>query len=367
MKKVLIIGMTGKIGGVETFISNLLDKIDNKKFKVDLLLFNEVNDKYKNTLKKANNVYYIHPIKNNPMKYFIDIIRFYIKHKYDIIHLNECTAKLFVYCWPSIFIKREKLIVHSHSGGQKKNIFHTFLKKWQNHKASAFWSCSEEASEWMFGKKIIDKENIKLINNGIDVDKYLYSKSTRDAYRDKMKVQSDTVVIGSIARFESQKNHELIINIFDNYLKKNADSLLVLVGEGSLKKDIMNKVSNLGIQKKVLFLENRDDIPNLLQSFDVLLMPSLYEGLPFVGLEAQASGIPVITSNTVDASLKITRLVDFINLNDSLDIWSKAINGSINSNNDRENSHKYIEDSFLKFHYDLKGTIKYIETLYSEL
>lgn len=358
--------MTSGVGGVETFISNLLDKIDKKHFKVDLLLFQEVDHKYTRTIKEANKVYYVSAINKNPLKYFVDIVKFYKYHNYDIIHVNECTAKLFVYCWPCIFVKKTKLIVHSHSGNGKKSLSHMILKKWQNSVADEFWSCSKEATQWMFGKKGSKKKLVKMINNGINVKKYLYSPSIRSIYRNKLDIGTKTTVIGSIARFETQKNHAFIINIFNNYLKTHPNSLLILVGNGSLKENIINKTIELGIKKNVLYLGNRDDIPELLQTFDVLLMPSFYEGLPFVGLESQAAGVPIVASDTVDKGLKITNLIHFLSLNANMSEWLNAIDNAITHNN-RNEDQDYIKKSFLNAHYDLNETIRYIEKSYNEL
>lgn len=368
MKRILVIGMTGGIGGVETFISNLLMKYDKNKFKIDLLLYQDANKKYKEILKKADNVYYVHSIKKNPLKYLIDIVKFYRKHEYDIIHLNECTSKLFVYCWPVTFLKHTKLIVHSHNGGGS-SFFHSILKGWQNHEADQFWSCSAKASKWMFGKyNSQGTKKIKLIKNGVDVERYLYSSLVRNKCRNNLNIEDSTVVIGSIARFENQKNHTFILDIFNDYLRRNDNSLLVLVGDGSLKKYIMNKASDLGISKKILFLGNRDDIYELVQSFDVLLMPSLYEGLPFVGLEAQAASLPIIASNTVDESLKITRYIQFLDLNSELSEWSDAIDNSIKMfSSKRSKSTDYVREKFLESHYDLNETINRIEKLYCKL
>lgn len=367
LKKVLIIGMTSGVGGVETFISNLLNRLDKKKFEVDLLLFQEPNEKYINILKRANNIYYVHSIKKNPGKYFIDILRFYKNHKYDIIHLNESTAKLFVYCWPSTFVKHTKLIVHSHNGGGKR-LFHIILRPFQNSAAYGFWSCSIAASRWMFGKRRVRNNTIKIIKNGVNIDKYLFSSSIRDEYRKKMNIKKDTRVIGSIARFEIQKNHTFILDVFNDYLKRDKNALLILVGDGSLKKTVEEKTLRLGIENKVMFLGNRDDVCNLLQVFDVLLMPSLYEGLPFIGLEAQAASLPIVASSSVDKNLKITKYVHFLNLKDNLNKWSNVIENSINSFTDiRINSREYTKRKFIESHYDLNETVNRIENLYCEM
>ena len=362
MKKILLIGMTSGVGGVETFITNILENIDRKQFDVDVLLFQDVNDKYAE-IYNLSNVIHVAAINKKPLKYLKDVIELYRTHTYDIIHVNECTAKLFVYCWPAIFNGKTKIIIHSHNGSGEHSILNAILKRIQNFFVSNKWSCSKSAAEWMFGN---NTRNIEIIKNGVSVDDYLYNSDVRAAYRNKFNIESTTTVIGSVARFEKQKNQKFIVEIFNEYLKINDDSLLVLVGEGSLKENVIKQVDNLGIANKVLFLSNRNDIPKLLQMFDVVLMPSLYEGLPFVSIEAQAAGVPVIISNNVDPDVKITERIYFTDIDNGAQQWVTILQGILTQVNRRLDS-QVIKENFRKTGYDLNESIRQIENLYREI
>ncbi|MFD1421865.1 glycosyltransferase family 1 protein [Lactiplantibacillus songbeiensis] len=361
MKRVLLIGMTAGVGGVETFITNIVHNIDHKRFQVDVLLFQDANIKYNSILREASHVYHVNAINKSPFRYLKDIICLYRDNDYDVVHVNECTAKLFVYCWPVIFKRQTKLIIHSHNGNGKFSITHRFLAPIQNRFATELWSCSKEASRWMFGNE--KSKPIRIVKNGIDIDKYFFSNCVRLKYRKRFHINSDVCVIGSIARFEKQKNHERLIQIFMEYLKICPDSILILIGEGTLKEKVISQIRNLNIEDRVILLHNRNDISELLQLFDVLLMPSLYEGLPFVALEAQAVGLPVLASDTVDKMSNITGNMIFHSLSASNLVWAKILWRTFTHSKVREKREDIIA-AFQVNGYSIKSTIKQIEKMY---
>ncbi|KRL94205.1 glycosyltransferase family 1 protein [Levilactobacillus hammesii] len=363
MKKILLIGMTSGVGGIETFIMNLLDRVDRSKYSIDLLLFQDVDEKFSKNIKKARHVFKVRSVRHHPIGWFFDIIKFYFTHKYDIVHANECSAKTFLYCWPIIFQKNVRFIVHSHNGSDSGKFMHFFMRPIQQIFTTDRWSCSTEASKWMFGKEFMNKYHVVDIKNGIDVSKYRFSKTIRDNYRNRLHVDSNTVVVGSIARLEEQKNHAFLLKIFKNYLDRNPNSLLLIAGEGSLKKQLVNETGDLGIKSRVKFLGNRNDIPNLLQAMDILMMPSLYEGMPFIGMEAQAAGIPIVASDSVDHDLNITNQVTFLKLSDPVSVWCDQMNSSLKNSVDREDF-ELFKSCFLKEGYLISYTIDKIEKEY---
>lgn len=366
VKKVLIIGMTSGVGGVETFITNIIDRIDRTKFQIDVLLFQETNKRYDDILNKANKIIKVHAINKNPFLYTIDIIKLYVKEKYDVVHLNECSAKLFVYCWPTIFFNKSNLIVHSHNSSDGNTKIHKIISKLQNSVASSMMACSHEAAIWMFGKNAVKSGNVKFIKNGVDLSKYKFRQNKRVEYRRKYDLEGKTI-LGSVARFEEQKNHRRIIDIFEKYYKENKNSVLVLIGEGSRKKEIENYVETKSLKHSVIFLGNRNDVVDWLSSFDVLLMPSLYEGLPFIALEAQACTLPVITSTEISSEVNITSLVSSISLKEDNDIWIKKIDDIQLNEDKRLNLADTIKGNFKEKGYSIGDTVNDIEEEYENL
>lgn len=366
MKRILLVGMTGGIGGVETFITNLLNRINRDEFKIDVLIFQKVNGKYEDDLENAYAVRHVHSFKKHPIRSFVDVFKLFRNNKYDIVHVNECTAKLFVYCWPVLFQRKIKLIIHSHNGNGK-SIFHRLINPIQQLAASDRWSCSDEASRWMFGRNYKKKYNVVSVHNGIDVNEYLFSKKTREEYRDRFSITKGTWVIGCVARLEKQKNHLFLLDIFKKLLVKNPKSLLVLVGNGSLESDITKKARNIGVLNKVIFLGARSDVNCLLQMFDVLVMPSLFEGLPFSGIEAQAAGLPLVISKNVDHQIAITKNVNFEDLDDTAAQWAKNIETSLSARLNKRMDYKIVNKDFIAQKYDLNDTVKKIESLYESI
>lgn len=367
MKKVLIIGMTKGVGGVETYICNLLKYIDKEKFQIDLLIFHDFNEKYNQIISEnCANVYKVKGIKEGLFKYLITITDFYMKHHdYSIIHLNECTAKMFIYAFPAIFYKNMKVIVHSHNGADGSSLVHYAMRKVQNIFIDKQWACSMVAARWMFGSQRLKKYGVKILHNGIDLQQYKYDEVTRLKYHQILQVR-DRRVLGSVARFEEQKNHMFMIDIFSEYVSKRPDSILILVGEGSLKQDIMDRVKEIGLENSILFLGLRKDVNKILQAFDVFLLPSLYEGLPFVGVEAQAVGLPIVASDTVSEELKLTDLVSMVSLNAPLDEWVLKID-EMYEKGKKERSNKDYGKVLSQKGYDIVESIKVTEKLYLEL
>ena len=217
--------------------------------------------------------------------------------------------------------------------------------------------CSKQARESLFGN--INDNRIIQINNAIDIKRFKEIKQTRDDVLGEFGISKDSYVIGHIGRFDEVKNHSFIIDVFYEVLKKKQDSYLILVGEGILQDDIRKKVNDLKINKNVIFAGLREDIPELLNSFDAFLFPSLYEGLSVVLVEAQATGIPCFISDTITKENDMgTENIKFIPLENTPVYWSDSI---LNSKSERnlEGYKRVIENG-----YSIESTVEKIEKIY---
>lgn len=357
MKKVLIVGMTEGIGGVETFICNMKNHMSSD-IVFDFLVHQPINEKFKDVINSNNSkVYEVTGIKQNFFKYIIDIFKFYKTHKYDVVHINECDAKMFFYCIPLLFDKKTKLIVHSHSTSARNASIHNVLRFFQNRRANVKWACSNASYEYMFG----NEGNQTIIHNGIDLDKFKYNEKIRKEKREELGLKNQ-IVLCSVARFTKEKNHEKIIDIFYEFNRLENNSSMILVGTGPLQDSIKEKVSNLGLDDKVLFLNARNDVNQLFSAVDIFLLPSLYEGLPFVSLEGQTCGVKFFASNKVSKEVAITDLVNFVDLNADSKEWANIIRQDLKKTYNRSDD-KYpqlIRDAG----YDIKEVCKIIEKEY---
>ena len=357
MIKVLIVGMTDGVGGVETFICNIKKHISDE-IKMDFLMHQEINDRYKNDiLKNDSQIYKVYGIKDGILKYLRSIFKFYKEHKYDVVHINECDAKMFLYGLPLLFDNKTKVIIHSHSTSAKNVFVHKILKFFQNRRANIKWACSDVAFDYMFGLK----DTKKIIHNGIDLNVFRYDEEIEKNKRRELNLKNE-IVFCSVARFTKEKNHQKIIDIFHEYHKINTNSKLILVGTGPLQEKIKNKVKELNIDGDVLFLNSRTDVNEILSMTDVFLLPSLFEGLPFVSLEGQASSVLFFASNNVSKEIAITDLVHFIDLDESSEQWAEKISKVLENKINRKD--KKYQEEIRKAGYDINNVCHIIEKEY---
>ena len=212
----------------------------------------------------------------------------------------------------------------------------------------------------MFGKKIASSKKNIIIKNSILLDKYKFNKNNRILFRKKYGYDDKTFVIGHVGRFEDVKNHRFIIDFFNKYYKINKNSRLVLVGEKKKKNEIKDLVSKLKLNKVVVFIDVTNDVNVIYHGIDLFILPSLFEGLPIVSVEAQSSGLKCVVSNNVSSECNLTGDVSFLPLN--IDEWITEINNIYKSGFSRINKIQQIIDSG----YDLKTEIKKIEKIYGD-
>lgn len=209
------------------------------------------------------------------------------------------------------------------------------LKPFSKLYATDYMACTEHAGRWLFGNKTYNDGKVYLLNNAIDLNKFKYDEKLRMKKRKEFNIDDNTLVIGHIGRFVAQKNHTFLIDIFNEIHKNEENSILLLAGQGPLIEEIENKVESLGLNDSVKFLGQRNDVNELYQAFDIFLLPSLYEGLGMVLIEAQAASCPCVCSTEVPQIAKLTPLLEFVNLNDNIESWTKKVNSLLR--NERRN------------------------------
>jgi len=257
-------------------------------------------------------------------------------------------------------------IAHSHSTTNKKewkkNLMKNALKPFSKIYATDYFACSRLAGRWLFGNKAYNRGEVHLLNNAIEVDNFLYNEKVRLKKRKELSIKKNTLVIGHIGRFVKQKNHEFLLDIFKEIHEKEPNSILLLAGTGPLLEDIKKKVEELDLTDNVKFLGQRNDANELYQAMDIFLLPSLYEGLPVVGVEAQAAGLLCILSTSMTEETKILSTTKFVSLDQSSKDWAEIILKEY-SNFTRTNTLKEIQ----KNGFDIKTEAKKLEKKYREL
>lgn len=323
MKKILIDGMTNNLGGMETFILLLYEALKDD-WKIDFITVDKKIPYEEEFLKNGSTIHKITPRYANIRKYKAEIKNIFQINSYDVLWFNKTTLSS-IDCLKEA--KRngvKKVICHSH---QSKNmgtpftqVMHTLHKYSVNRYIDYKIACSKSAAIYFYGKNIDD---VEILSNAVNISKYEPQEEISKKKRKELGIDKK-FVIGNVARFAKEKNHKFLIDVFEEVCKQ-IDSVLVLCGTGPLWEEIRGYAKEKGIQDKILFLGVRKDIPEILQAVDVVVFPSLFEGLPFSLVEAQAAGIPCVISDTISKETQITDLVHFLSLEDSIQSWKEEI------------------------------------------
>ena len=347
--------------GLETMIMNYYRNIDRKKIQFDFLTHRSEKGAYDDEIESLGGKIYHAPrlYPKNYLKYFKFMKVFFREHpEYKIIHSHIDAMSFF----PLFAAKKSNVqtrISHSHSSKLDKDFKYLIklaAKIALPYQANKYYACGEKAGRFLYG----EKRKFKIVKNAIDVSKFKYDENKRKSIRKKLNIK-DEFVIGHVGRYVYIKNQTFIIDIFNEVLKSKSNSLLLLVGSGNDYEMLKKKVDELGLTKKIRFLINRDDVDMLYQAMDVFVMPSLFEGLPVVGVEAQSAGLPCLFSNKISSEILLTDNAKFLDIDLGIEAWVESIL-KINPNDRNEDISKIIDAGF-----DVKYEAKKLEEEYCNL
>ncbi len=358
-------------GGTEAVVLSYYNNIDHTKYHIDFLVHGHEedcrdNDIHKYLLSCGSRLYYVTPRGENFIKNQREMAKVLRENKYEIVHSHMDAAGYF-------FLKEAKkagvpvCVSHSHNTASQniqsniikrtvyKTIHNRSIKK-LSEIADVKIACSTEAGNWLF-----NGTKFAVLNNAIDIEKYTFDLSKREEIRKHLGIK-DEITIGHVGRFAVQKNHELLIKIFAEYLNNHKNSKLVLVGTGELFEVVRQKCTSLGIEKNIVFLGTRNDVNELMQAFDIFLLPSLYEGLPVVGIEAQASGLPCVISSSVSPEVKLSENVKLVPLDAPISCWCDTIDALYNKKTDRTKGSDIVRNAG----YDIKQVVNQLMKIYED-
>lgn len=314
-------------GGVEAVVMNYYRFIDRAKVQFDFFCFEGSLLPQRNEIEKLGGRIFIVPKFSHPLSYIKSVRKIFRENNYKIVHCHMNTMGVFaMYAAfkeniPIRILHNHSMVNHFFSRSEfKRNILKYILRTLCKIYPTHFCACSKAAGDWMYGKNF----NYTIFNNGIDVDKFKFNQEIRESVRAKLGIQ-DKLVIGHVGRFCEQKNHDLLIDIFSHVLDYQNNAVLMLIGEGELLDQVKLKVKKYSIEDKVLFLGKQNDTSKYYQAMDVFCLPSRYEGLPVVGVEAQCSGLPCLFSTYVSKESKILASTKFLSYDDSLNKWARTL------------------------------------------
>ena len=323
-------------GGAEQMVMNYYRAIDRTQVQFDFYIFKGSKYVPAEEIKNLGGRLFVLPSFRRPLRYYRTLKRLHSENGYDIVHCHLSTLS-----WLPLLAAKgagsRVRIVHNHStsGGREelvRNIAKALFKPFAKINATDFFACSELASRWMYGSIVCgglnDDDNgnkrVRIMPNAIDTQNFAFSEEKRRNIRKKLKISEDTLVFGHIGRFCPQKNQNFLLDIFEEILKQEPNSRLLLAGTGPDMEQIRARIMVAGITDKVVLLGQRSDPEKLYCAFDCFVMPSNYEGLPVVGVEAQCSGVYCLFSDKITSEVKLTSASQFLSLRSGAADWACA-------------------------------------------
>lgn len=312
------------LGGTETMIMNWYRNIDRNFLQIDFVCYGDKEGGYDEEIERLGGIIYRLPSKRQHLvKSLTGVYKICKEKQYEIIHVHMDAMSFYPLLMAKIAGVRVR-ICHCHSTNHLyTGIVNLYLKKILTFLlptvATDLFACSNAAGDWLYGKR-----SFQLVHNAVSVIDFSYTPQKEKEARRLIGLKGEKV-IAHIGNMNYPKNHIFLLEIFAEILKSNKDYQLILIGDGPDRVEIEKKINELKIADKVNLLGSRDDVNKIIHAIDVLVLPSFFEGLPVVLIEAQAASIPCVVSSTVTREAKITDLIEFHNLGEGAMEWAKAV------------------------------------------
>lgn len=367
MIKVLHLFTTLDNGGVESFLYNYYSNMDHKKIVFDFVVPGEKKGFLEDSLLNMNSTIYHVPKRKKGLLLQIKTISKIIKEgNYDIIHCHGYKSALGIFLGKLFGIKIR--IIHSHMAYVDEKIYSKIIRHivtiFLKIFATNYFACGIDAAKCLYGERFFKSGKVKIINNAVNLEKLKFDESKRQEFRKEMNIDSDTFIIGNIARLSKQKNQLYAINLVEQILLEKDNVKLLFIGNGEDEQFLKKVVNDKKMNKYVKFLGIRKDIDKILSGLDLFILPSLYEGLPVVLVEAQASGLNCLVSNNVTKEVAVTNNIFYLSLDDTYNDWKKKINQFMKN---RENNRIYNNIVMQKGKYDIKYQSMLLYKLYKDI
>ena len=363
MKKVALVVSGLSSGGVETFILNFFKEINRvENYDKYIITHNEPSNDAKNKFENLGfTIFTVPSKKENIYKNITFINKIFKNNKFDIVHSHMAKSNFII----MKLAKKNNVpirIAHSHQSmkidGKLKKVIYKIMQFLNRKYANIFLGCSEAALIYGFGEKVISNNYFYfVIHNAIDLERFKFNNSYREELRKRYNVSENEILIGSIGRFTYQKNQFFLLKVVDKLVKQNNNFKLLLIGEGELKDDYLKYIKDNNLEKNVILETPKNDIYKYYSAFDIFVFPSRFEGLGIVIIEAQACGLNCIISKNIPDDVKISNLVDFLEI-DSIKKWYDRLI-KFNKNSDRNYD-------LSKSNYNIKNEYKVLINIYNE-
>ena len=372
MKKNLLIIMNEiSRGGIEIAAVNFQTHLDKDKYNciyfirsfenVNSNLLDEITASGAKIFKKPENI-------NNYFKEYLYLKHFFQVHNIDIVHSHLLFySGIAMRAASKVGVK--KRIAHSHATKSNRrcnkikttliNLYERTMRQWLKKYATDIVACSKEAGVYLYGKDEFDRRG-RVIFNGIEMNDYAFSDDKRTKIRDSLGLDNKFVV-GHVGSIYWIKNQEFLIKVFSALLKINKNSVLLLVGGIYDNGSSQRCAEKLGIADNVMFMGIQDNIPDLMCAMDVFVFPSLFEALPIAPIEAQATGLPCVVSDSVTSEIGVNDNFRFMSLNDSTENWANVIASM------QCNERRLVDLNNLIYKYSIQSKTEELEKVYDDI
>lgn len=326
-RKIKIVHIVGGLhsGGVEAVIYNYFSHMNMDNFEVHIISNSPSVEECEELFRRLGCI--IHVLPERRKDFFGNLkqtIKIFKENDFDILH-SHMNLNSFYHTFLGAITGIKIRIAHSHlvefPSNPVSKIVASMKKLLNKVFANRYFACGETAGAYLFGKRYVKKGKVYILKNAIEVDKFLYNEKVRDELRSKLKL-GNRFCIGHVGRFTDQKNHQMILKIFEEFHKLRPDSVLMLIGTGELENQIKRKVIQSNIANNVVFLGVKNDVHKYYQAMDAFLFPSTYEGLGIVLVEAQCASLMCFSSDVVPYEAKVSELVEFYSLEQCCEEWA---------------------------------------------
>lgn len=357
MKILVINTVSTDRNGITNVIFNYLNAIGND-VAFDYVAINNPDAFYVNFLEKKGAVLYTLK-RRNQLGYIWSLCKIIKQNKYDAIHVHGNSHTVVLELLAAKLAGCKVRIIHAHSTGCKSVALHKLLAAPFNWLCTHRLACGEKAGRFMFGSM-----PFKIVNNGVDVVKYSFDNDQRIVLRAKMALSESDILVGHVGYFMPVKNQCFLVDVFAELARNDSRYHLVLIGDGDMRSEIEQKVTSLGLTNKVTFTGNIDNVSEYLNAIDLVVMPSLYEGLPLTLVEQQANGLQCVVSDTITTEADKTGNLSFLSLHAPISDWVHAIESS-NCMHNREQRSKdaviAIENAGYSIQAEAKKLVEYYQ------
>lgn len=359
-------------GGISSMILAVCENLDREAVNFDYLVYRnqeEFEDRRVQALGGRKLVASNTDAANKFEKFFYKFFRTYRvlrQERAEIFHINASTPYDCLVGLAARLAGVRTVILHAHNSRPEKSgkghlVFQNICRMFQPLCGDRYFACSNLANEFMYGSR--RRKKAVLVKNGIDTRRFQFDETVRRQMRKRYGIQ-DALVVGHIGRLCPQKNQGFLIQIFAELRKLRKDARLVLIGQGELERELMDQVERLELQDSILYISVTSQPEQFYCMMDLFLLPSLYEGLPVVGVEAQASGLPCIFSDSITRELSITDRAHYLSLEQSPVEWAEQ---AVTLAGETETDRSVYAIQVRQNGFEIRDTAKWLQSFYLSL